>query len=117
MLLFLFWTRETVQVSDREGNGKVKRKNYFRGGERVREEIDSNNDGKTDIRKLYRKGVPVELQVDTNLDGKVDAWAQYGEGGTITTYRADTDFDGKVDFSRSYPFRMEKSDAENDKQP
>jgi len=61
-------------------------------------EKDRNHDGKIDERTFFRKGTIEKAEIDTNQDGKTDDWHSYDEGGFHVREERDLNNDGSVDY-------------------
>ncbi|MFH1857688.1 MAG: hypothetical protein ABH845_02115 [Candidatus Omnitrophota bacterium] len=110
-LVFLCQGNPSTQGIDRDGDGRMERRNFFWKGNRIREEVDGDQDGIMEIRRHYRNGKPVQLEIDSNHDRKGDVWLQYDADGKEAFYQADTNFDGRIDISKPYPFRSRKDNT------
>jgi hypothetical protein len=65
--------------------------------ERVSSEVDTDYDGAPNIFTYYRDGQPVRKERDTNGDGKIDQWEKFDSEGNVVKSGRDTDYDGSVD--------------------
>jgi hypothetical protein len=124
--------RDAFPVYDQEGrmvrridydtnrNGMVEARLYFRDGEAIRLEADSDEDGRVDRWEAYaaggalqrlgtssqrdgradtwviQSGSSMEVQTSTRRDGVIDSRDRY-ENGTLTVTERDTNFDGLPD--------------------
>jgi hypothetical protein len=105
---------------DTDRDGKLEARLYFRDGEAIRLEADSDEDGRVDRWEGYaaggalqrlgtssrrdgradtwviQAGTSTEVQTSTRRDGVIDSRDRY-ENGTLTRTERDTNFDGRPD--------------------
>lgn len=65
--------------------------------ERVSSEIDTDYDGKADVFTYFRNGNVIRKERDTNGDDRIDHWEKYDAEGNVVKSGRDTNFDGIVD--------------------
>ena len=57
---------------------------------------DMNHDGNPDFCQYWKEGELIRLEWDTNFDGRIDVWQHPGKKSEL--FEMDSNFDGKLDY-------------------
>ena len=82
---------------DADGDGRFESEADFSEGAIQQRRVDSTGAGRPDRIEFYRGGELIRVERDSNQDGQFEAWVFYDERGGLARREEDTDADGRVD--------------------
>ncbi|HBG62278.1 MAG: hypothetical protein A2306_07745 [Omnitrophica WOR_2 bacterium RIFOXYB2_FULL_38_16] len=90
---------EEVRGIDTNGDNQVDQWLFTKGSDLVKLEEDFDFDGIVDKRALffYKNGQKVKVEIDSNMDGKADGWS-YHRNDQRYLIESDTNYDGAADY-------------------
>jgi hypothetical protein len=95
---------ERIEISSVADEGRIDRREHYRGGTITSAQEDSDHDGAPDRWEVYDAGVVKSVAFDENGDGKPDRRLTYA-GGALATIETDPDragtFTKRLDVSRA----------------
>jgi hypothetical protein len=89
--------RIVFETVDADGDGRFESEADFTEGTIQQRRVDSTGAGKPDRIEFYRGGELIRVERDSNQDGQFEAWVFYDESGGLARREEDTDADGRVD--------------------
>ena len=90
---------EEVRGIDTNGDNQADQWFFTKGPDLVKLEEDFDFDGIVDKRALffYKNGQKIKVEIDSNMDGKADGWS-YHRKGQRYLIESDTNYDGAADY-------------------